>query len=51
MTREHATAKASASQVGRLGIKLKRQSLVDLLPRVVKVRREVDPACCDFTIH
>lgn len=48
-------AKASFSSVDRLGVERKRQPLVDLLPRVVKVRRarrrEADVACCDFTIH
>ncbi|AEF23925.1 hypothetical protein [Pseudomonas fulva] len=48
-------AKASASPIDRLGVERKRQPLVDLLPRVVKVRRarrrEADAACCDFGIR
>jgi len=47
-------AKASFSQVDRLGIERKRQPLLDVLPRLVKARRarrrEADAACCDFNI-
>ena len=46
-------AKASFSPVDRLGVERKRQPLLDVLPRLVKARRdrrlEADAACCEFS--